>query len=216
MSKNIQTLAACAALTASLLASTAAFAQTQIEVPAGSTVTTTTTTDTLNQPVDKDVRNSTTTTTTVIQPAPMETVTVTETTIYGQQLAMMLKNEPKAKRFYNLVVTSGLGNAFNDSRGFTAFVPYDSAFAGSNIGTSHTPGIVDPAARAFIQKHVSDGKYDVNLMHGSKDSVKTRSGDTIVVGKGNRDVYYANGVKIVDTLKTPQGIIYFTDRPIVK
>ncbi len=216
MSKTRNSLALCAALTASLLASTAAFAQTMVEVPAGSTVTTTTTTDTLATPVEKDVRNSTTTTTTVIQPAPMETVTVTETTIYGQQLAMMLKGEPKAKRFYNLVVTSGLGSTFNDSRGFTAFVPYDSAFAGSSVGTSHTPGIVDPAARELLQKHVSDGKFDVNLIHGTKDTVTTRSGDKIVVGKGQRDVYYANGVKIVDTLKTPQGIVYFVDKPIFK
>lgn len=214
MSKK-HSLALCAALTASLLASAAAYA-TEIQVPAGSTVTTTTTTDTMNLPVDESVRNSSTTTTTVIQPAPIETVTVTETTIYGQQLALILKHQPNTKRFYNLVVTSGLSTAFNDHKGFTAFVPYDSAFAGSSVGTSHTPGIVDPAARALLEKHVSDGKFDVNLMHGNQDKVKTRSGDAIVVAKGNRGTYYANGVKIVDTLKTPQGIVYFTDRPVVK
>lgn len=212
--KKNHSLTACAAL-AALLVSTSAFA-TAIQLPEGATATTTTSTSTMAMPAGEDVRNSTTTTTTVIQPAPIETVTVAETTIYGQQLSGILKNQPKAKRFYNLSVTSGLAKPFNDEKGFTAFVPYDSAFEGSAVGTTHTPGVVDPAARALLEKHISDGKFDVNLIHGQRDTVTTRSGDKIIVGKGNLGVYYANGVKIVDTVKTPQGIVYFTDRPVVK
>lgn len=196
-----------------LLLATSAYAQT---LEPGTKVTTTTTTRTLQAPINEDVRNSTTTTTTVIQPPATETITVKETVIYGQELANILKNEPKAQRFHNLLVSSGLDQTLDSPKGFTAFVPYDSAFEGSAIGSTHTPGVVDPAARSFVEKFIVDSKFDTNLLHGQRDYVKTRSGEKINIGKGNKGVYYANGIKIQDTLKTPQGIVYFTDTPVVK
>lgn len=153
-------------------------------------------------------------TVTTIQAPPKETVILNKTTIYGQQLAGLLKDRPDAKRFYNLLVTTGLDAPLD--KGFTAFIPVDSAFSGTTVGTTYTAGVIDPAARAFLKQHVVEGKHPADLLHGTKDQLTTLAGTEVTLSKAGAFSYYANDVRIKDTVKTPQGILYFIGEDIAR
>lgn len=154
-------------------------------------------------------------TVTTIQAPPSETVIVSKTTIYGQQLARLLKDNPKTKRFYNLLVTSGLSAPLEDD-GFTAFVPVDESFAGTSVGANYTAGVVDPASRRFLEQHIVKGKFPAELLNGDKDRLTTLAGNQIILSRGNFNTFYANGIRIRETEKTPLGIIYYLDKSLVQ
>lgn len=199
------------AIIATLAASSAAFAQTNrssaFEVVPPLPVQPRTTVTTTDGPDSQR-------TVTTIQAPPTETVIVNKTTIYGQQLARLIKDERHTKRFYNLLVTSGVSSPLD--KGFTAFIPVDEAFAGTTVGAAVTQGTVDPAARKFLEQHIVSGKFPAELLNGDKDRLTALGGNTIILSRGNFNTFYANGVRIRDTLKTPQGIIYLLDEGLSK
>lgn len=155
-----------------------------------------------------------------VQPPAMETQTITrtivvsETPIYGQQIVAALDERGDASNFRNLVAVNGLPASLRDDEdGYTAFVPVDRAFEGASIqipATANPNGTIDPQARAVLEQHITDSKYDINLLHGTRDSVTTLSGDKITISKMGQN-YYANGHLIVDRWHDPEGIIYFIE-----
>lgn len=154
------------------------------------------------------------------QPPAVETKTITrtivvkETPIYGQQLVTALDGNAEASNFRNLVAANGLSASLrDDDDGYTAFVPLNRAFDGSGIAIPNgvaPDGTINTQARAVLEDHIVDSKFDVNLLHGTRDNVSSLSGKDITISKvGNS--YYANGNLIVDRWHDPEGIIYFTD-----
>lgn len=142
------------------------------------------------------------------------TVVVRETPIYGQQIAVALDKRADASAFRNLIAANGLSSSLRDNdKGYTAFVPLNRAFDGSGIQVPSGPaadGTVNMQARAILEDHVVDSKFDVNLLHGSRDRIKSLSGKDITISRMGKS-YYANGHLIVGRQHDPEGIIYFTE-----
>lgn len=147
----------------------------------------------------------------VIETASSRTVVVSETTLYGQQIAAELDGVAKASTFRNLMATNGLGISLrDDDDGYTAFVPVNTAFEGMSLPSAPAAGKVNPQAQALLAEHIVDEKFDVNLLHGQRDNITALSGKTITVSKAGKN-YFANGHLIVDRKHSPEGIIYYIE-----
>lgn len=145
----------------------------------------------------------------IVETTTTRTIVVGETTLYGQQIAAELQNVDKANTFRNLIQTNGLSVSLRENdKGYTAFVPVDSAFSGVALPPAPEAGSFTPQARAILEDHIVDNKFDVNLLHGQRDHVKALSGKDIVISKAGTN-YYANGHLIIDRKHSPEGIIYF-------
>lgn len=147
-----------------------------------------------------------------VQPPVIETtshtVVVSETTLYGQQIAAELSGVDKASTFRTLLEQNGLSATLRDKgQGYTAFVPVNSAFSEAAFAAP-APGHINPEIRAVLEDHIVDGKFDVNLLHGQRDEVVALSGRDITISKAGRN-FYANGHLITDRMHTPEGIVYF-------
>lgn len=149
----------------------------------------------------------------VIESASSRTVVVSESKLFGQQIAAELQGEDKASTFRGLIAANGLSQTLrDDDDGYTAFVPVNSAFDGMSFPPA-APGQFNPQVRAMLDDHVVDSKFDVNLLHGQRDSIESISGKRIIVSKRGRS-FYANGHLIVDRMHTPEGIYYFVETPL--
>lgn len=152
-------------------------------------------------------------TTEVVETSTSRTVVVSESKLFGQQIAAELDGVENASIFRNLVAQNGLGISLRDNgKGYTAFVPVNSALSGVNLAPA-AEGKFNPEARAIIEDHVVDSKFDVNLLHGQRDSITSLSGKKIVVSKAGKS-FYANGNLIVSRQHSPEGIIYFIQSPL--
>lgn len=142
------------------------------------------------------------------------TIIVRETPIYGQQIVKMLEGTDKASSFRNLVAANGLSASLRENgKGYTAFVPVNRAFEKAGVSAPSarsSDGTINAQMRAVLEDHIVDSKFDVNLLHGSRDNVTTLSGKPITISKAGRS-YYANGHLIVDRAHTPEGIVYFIE-----
>ncbi|MCH2546922.1 MAG: fasciclin domain-containing protein [Alphaproteobacteria bacterium] len=146
----------------------------------------------------------------VVETATSRTVVVSETQLFGQQIAGQLEGVDKATMFRQLMENNGLSASLRDkSKGYTAFVPVDKAFQGMTL-PSAAPGKINPEVRGILEDHVVSEKFDVNLLHGQRDNVKSLSGKNIVVSKAGKS-YFANGHLIVDRMHSPEGIVYFIE-----
>jgi uncharacterized surface protein with fasciclin (FAS1) repeats len=150
----------------------------------------------------------------IVETTTTRTVVVGETTLYGQQIAAMLKDNEKASTFRDLIAANGLSKSLRDNdKGYTAFVPVNAAFEGMTLPTPAAVGTVNPQAQAILEDHIVDSKFDVNLLHGQRDSVKSLSGKKITISKAGKN-FYANGHLIVGRQHSPEGIIYFIQNVI--
>lgn len=154
------------------------------------------------------------------QPPAVETKTITrtivvkETPIFGQQIVTALDSKAEASNFRNLMAANGLSTSLRDNAdGYTAFVPLNRAFEGTSITIPNgvaADGTINTQVRGLLEDHIVDSKFDVNIMHGTRDKVSSLTGKNITISKVGRE-YYANGHLIVDRWHDPEGIIYFTD-----
>jgi uncharacterized surface protein with fasciclin (FAS1) repeats len=145
--------------------------------------------------------------------ATTRTEVVSETTLYGQQIAATLVGIDKASIFRDLLQQNGLSVSLRQNgSGYTAFVPVNEAFANMTIAPPQ-PGQFNPELRRVLENHVVDAKFDVNLLHGQHDRIQSLSGQMLTVSKAGRG-YYVNGQPILDRMHTPEGIIYFIAAPL--
>lgn len=152
-------------------------------------------------------------TTEVVETASSRTVIVSESTLFGQQIAAELEGVEKASTFRNWVAANGLSLSLRDDEdGYTAFVPVNDGLANTTFAAP-AQGKFNPQARSVLEDHIVDSKFDVNLLHGTRDRVTSLSGKTITISKAGKN-YYANGHLIVDRKHSPEGIIYFIDSPL--
>ena len=152
-------------------------------------------------------------TTEVVETSSSRTVVVSESKLFGQQIAAELDGVKNATVFRKLVAENGLAISLRDDEdGYTVFVPVDEAMSGMTM-TPAAPGKFNPQARAVLESHIVDSKFDVNLLHGTRDNIKSLSGERITVSKAGRS-FYANGQLIVGRQHSPEGIIYFVEGPL--
>lgn len=143
-----------------------------------------------------------------------ETIVVRETPFYGQQIVNALQYRNDASDFRALLATNGISQTLRDNHdGYTAFVPLNKAFSKHNItipASMTRTATVNPEARTMLESHIMNKKFDVNLMHGSRDSMKAMNGENLTISRAGNN-FYVNGKQIVGRQHDPEGIIYFTE-----
>lgn len=148
-------------------------------------------------------------TTEVIETSTTRTEVVSESQLYGQQIVAALQEYDEASIFRNLMAANGISASLRETgMGYTAFVPVDSSLQNVTLPTPAAQGQINPHARAVLEDHVLNRKFDVNLMHGTHQYVMPLSGKRITISKAGNS-YYANGKLIVSRAHNPEGIIYF-------
>ena len=148
-------------------------------------------------------------TTEVIETSTTRTEVVSESQLYGQQIVAALQKHDEASTFHNLMAANGISASLRENgMGYTAFVPVDSSLQNVTLPTPAAQGQINPHARAMLEDHVLNRKFDVNLMHGTHQYVMPLSGKRITISKAGSS-YYANGKLIVSRAHNPEGIIYF-------
>lgn len=154
------------------------------------------------------------------QPAAVEvqtytrTIVVRETPIFGQQIVAALADRPEGQSFRKLMAANGLSVSLRENdKGYTAFVPVNHAFDKAGLIPPEGPapdGTINQSARDALERHIVNSKFDVNLLHGTRQQVTNLSGEPITISRtGNQ--YYANGKLIVGRERTPEGILYFIE-----
>lgn len=150
-------------------------------------------------------------TTEVIETSTTRTEIISESQLYGQQIAAALQGHDEASTFRNLMAANGISLSLRENdMGYTAFVPVDSSLKNVTLPTPAAQGHINPHARAMLEDHVVNRKFDVNLMHGTRQYVMPLSGKRITISKAGNN-YYANGNLIVSRTHNPEGIIYFVE-----
>lgn len=150
-------------------------------------------------------------TTEVIETSTTRTEIVSESQLYGQQIVAALQDYDEASTFRNLMAANGISASLRENdMGYTAFVPVDRSLQNVTLPTPAAQGHINPHARTLLEDHVVNRKFDVNLMHGTRQFVTPLSGKRITISKAGSN-YYANGNLIVGRAHNPEGIIYFVE-----
>lgn len=148
-------------------------------------------------------------TTEVIETSTTRTEVISENRLYGQQIVAALQDYDEASTFRNLMAANGISVSLRDNdSGYTAFVPVDSSLTNVTLPTPAAQGHINPHARAILENHIVNRKFDVNLMHGTRQHITPISGNRITISKAGNN-FYANGHLIVSRTHNPEGIIYF-------
>ena len=132
-------------------------------------------------------------------------VTVPAAAPAGWQLAEVLKNQPMAASFQQAVERVGLNEPINNNDGFTAFIPVTQGRNSSDVMRSDP---MQNATRESLSKYIVKDRINIALIHSTGQKFKAIDGSEVRITKMG-DSVRVNDLRVIDSVKTPQGFIYY-------